>query len=451
MRPLLDSEQCQDRPTSTTRTTASAVSAGVEAGVVSAGAEGGGAVMGAGGGATSDGAADGAEESEEDDPVQRRDFLGAAAAVAMGGHAPAIERWLPRSAEPVPQASARIGVADVEQIRAMTRQLMGLDLQLGGGAVLGAVTGYLRWASSLLRSNCSDGTGRELRVALADLYNVAGHSLHDSGRHREANRHFMQGLELARDIEDPELAAHLLGAMGYVSLEREHPTDALRFFQLAQLAAQDAGSHAELARLHAKEAWAYALIGGAELVADALDRADYEYSLALAAQEAAQEPSTFHGAAWYLAAQSDDPLDYFATAHGVLARAAAQGNERSAAHHAELTVDSSTRLLAADNLPGRLRALRQITLADALLRAHERDTGLAAAHEAVDQVAAIQSVGTVNRLRHLAEGAKAWPGHRPALDLRRRIAAASDGQTRPGRPAQAARTRPPRPGPVARA
>jgi len=58
-----------------------------------------------------------------------------------------------------------------------------------------------------------------------------------------------------------------------------------------------------------------------------------------------------------------------------------------------------------------------------MLRTRERDTGLAAAHEAVDRVAAIQSVRTANRLRHLAETTKTWPRHREAIHLRRRIAA----------------------------
>jgi tetratricopeptide (TPR) repeat protein/predicted XRE-type DNA-binding protein len=376
------------------------------------------AVMGTGRGAASNGVTSGAAESEEDDPVQRRDFLGAAAAVAVGGHTPAVERWFPRPAAPAPPAPARIGAADVEQIRVAANQLMELGRRLGGGAALGAATRYLRWASGLLRARCAEHAGRDLRVALADLYNVTGHSLHDTGRHREAELHFLQGLVLARDIEDHEVAAHLLGAMGRVSLEREHATDALRFFQLAQLSAQDAGSHAETARIHANEAWAYALLDEPKLMAGALDRADREYGRALAAPQ----PATFHGAAWYLATQSDDPLNYVAATHGILARAAA-GNQRSATHHAELTVDASTRLLAADNLPGRLRATRQITLAEALLRARERDTGLAAAHEAVDRVAAIQSVRTTNRLRHLAEATRTWPRHREAAHLRRRIAA----------------------------
>src|SRR5215468_3793591 len=61
----------------------------------------------------------GVEDSEEDDPVQRRDFLVAAGLVAGGGQVPGIERWLPR---PVggpggslpPASPARIGAADIE-------------------------------------------------------------------------------------------------------------------------------------------------------------------------------------------------------------------------------------------------------------------------------------------------------------------------------------------------
>jgi tetratricopeptide (TPR) repeat protein len=298
-----------------------------------------------------------------------------------------------------------------------------LNLQLGGGAVLDAVIGYLRWASALLRARCTDDIGRQLRVTLADLYNVAGLSLHDCGRHREANRHFMQGLVLAGDLEDRELTANLLWAMGRVSLEQEHAPDALRFFQLAQIAALDTGSHAELARLHSNEAKAYALLGKPQLVEDALARAGHEYSHALAAQE----PATFHGAAWYLALQSDDPLFNFAVAHGILARSN-DGIDRSATRSAELAADTSTRLLAPNNLPGRLRALRQITLADALLCARERETGLTAAHQAVDQVTVIRSVRTADRLRHLAQAAKAWPRDRDALDLRSRIAAVRIGR-----------------------
>ncbi len=375
---------------------------------------------GAGGGGISGGARRGARESEEDDPVQRRDFLGVAAAVAVGGHVPALERWLPSPVGPVgpvgPVASApaRIGAADVAQIRATTHQLHELGEQLGGGASVGVATGYLRWASGLLRSRYADDTGRDLRVALADLYSVAGTSLHESGRHLEANRHFMQGLVLAREVAAHAQAASLLWWMGRVCLEQEHVTDALRFFQLAHLVAEDAGSHAELARLHANEAWAYALLGQPRLVKEALARADDERGRIVASEE----PLTFHGAARYQASQPDVALAYVATAHWLLARA----DDPATARNAELAVEFSTRILAADNLPGRLLAGRQAMLAGALLCAGERETGLAAAHEAVDRVAAVRSFSAADRLRYLAETAKAWPRHRPAIDLRRRIA-----------------------------
>jgi tetratricopeptide (TPR) repeat protein len=378
------------------------------------GVAGGVVPAGAGSRAISAGAACGARESEEDGPVQRRDFLGAAAAVAVGGHVPAVERWLPRPVGPVGPTPTRIGAADIAQIRAATHQHHELALQLGGGASADAVTGYLRWASGYLRSRYSDDTGRELRVALADLHGVAGTSLHDSGRHLEANRHFMQGLVLAREVSDHAQAASLLSSMGWVSLEQEHAADALRFFQLAHLAAEDAGSHAELALLHAREAWAYALLGQPNLVADALARADDERGRVVASEEQV----TFHGAAQFEASHANDALACVAFAHWLLARA----DIPAAARSAELAVDGSTRVLAADNLPGRLLALRQVTLAGAMLCAGERETGLAAAHEAVDRVAAVRSVRATDRLRHVATAAKAWPRHRPAIDLRRRIA-----------------------------
>ena len=115
-----------------------------------------------------------------------------------------------------------------------------------------------------------------MKVALADLRGIAGATLGDVGRHREADKHHMQGLVLARDAGEQGLAAQLLWRMGRLYLHGEHAPEALRMFQFAQLAAQDAGSHAELALLHQNEALAYALLGQPAQVADALARAEHE-------------------------------------------------------------------------------------------------------------------------------------------------------------------------------
>src|SRR5262249_11707173 len=171
------------------------------------------------------------------------------------------------------------------------------------------------------------------------------------------------------------LEALLLAGMGRVILHREHATDALRLFQFARNAARAAGSHAELARLYENEAWAYALVGRPEQVADALARAEHERGQIVAGQE----PFAFHGAAQENPAAA---LEYLAAAHWMLARV----DDRSAARSAELAVDVTTRPLAADDLQlaGRGLALTQTMHATGLLRCGERERGFAAAHAAVD-------------------------------------------------------------------
>jgi transcriptional regulator with XRE-family HTH domain len=368
-------------------------------------------------------------QSEEDDPMYRREFIGAAAAVAVGANVPSFERWLPRPTDPptdpwndaAAPAVTRIGASDVARIRATTDQIRQLDLQLGGGASLDATIGYLRYASSLLGSRYTKETGRQLRIALADLYSLAGMALHDVGRHGEANKHFLQGLTLARDAEERALTAALLWAMGRVYLYQDHTTEALRLFQLAQMAAQDVGSHAELARLHMNEALAYALLGQRTQMADALARAEHERSLVVPNEEA----TTFHGAAQYDAMAQGDDAHYEVRAHWILS-SDRDASTTAAIAAAERAINASSRLLApavADTRPARCRSLDQTMVAGSLLRSGERNAGIAAAHKAVDQVLSIRSVRSVEQLGHVAEAAKAWPRNRDAARLRRRIAA----------------------------
>jgi hypothetical protein len=59
-------------------------------------------------------------------------------------------------------------------------------------------------------------------------------------------------------------------------MQEAQPVEALKMLQLGQLAAQDAGDPAEVARLHANEALAYAMLGKHDHVLDALARAEHE-------------------------------------------------------------------------------------------------------------------------------------------------------------------------------
>jgi transcriptional regulator with XRE-family HTH domain len=358
--------------------------------------------------------------SEEDDPVQRRDFLGATGAVLGGANALAYERWLPRAAAHAAPPPARIGVSDVARVRRTTDLLHNLGThQLGGHATLDAVTGYLRSTSALLRSSCTEAVGRQLKVALADLAGVAAYAMHDVGRYWEAHRHYLQGLVLARDAGEHALVAHLLRRMGQVYLDGEHALEALQMFQFAEPAAQDAGSHAELTSLHQNEALAYALLGQSTQVADALARAEHERGLM--AGTLFPEAASFHGSAQFNATARGEG-DYFAAwAYALLGRhhgLATRSGERAARISQQL-LDPAV----ADTRPGVSRAFDQTLFAAGLLHSGERDAGIAAAHEAVSQVQALRSARAVVRLRLITDATKPWQRTPTGLELRRRIAA----------------------------
>ena len=358
--------------------------------------------------------------SEEDDPVQRRDFLGATVAVLGGANALAYERWLPRTAAHAAPPPARIGASDVARIRRTTDLLHNLGThQLGGHATLDAVTGYLRSTSTLLRSSCTEAVGRQLKVALADLSGVAGYAMHDVGRHREAHRHYLQGLVLARDAGEQALVAHLLRRMGQVYLDGEHALEALEMFEFAQPAALAAGSHAELTSLHQNEAGAYALLGQSTQVADALARAEHER--ALMAGTLFPEAGSFHGSAQFNATARGEGDRYEAWAYALLGRhpgLATRSGERAARISQQLLAPA-----VADTRPAVSRAFDQTLLAAGLLHSGERDAGIAAAHVAVSQVETLRSAWAVDRLRLLTDATKPWERTPTALELRRRIAA----------------------------
>lgn len=70
---------------------------------------------------------------------------------------------------------------------------------------------------------------------------------------------------------DPDvMSASILYRLGRVSLQERRPGEALKIFQLGQISAQQVGDVAESARLHANEAWAYAMLGRRQQMQDAL-------------------------------------------------------------------------------------------------------------------------------------------------------------------------------------
>lgn len=142
---------------------------------------------------------------------------------------------------------------------------------------------------------------------------------------------------------DRGMVAAALYRLGRVNLHLEHPSDALRALQLGQMAAQDVGSYADLARLHLSAGWAYALLGQPQRMTDSFSRAEHELGLALAGGTVSPWAAGF--------VRSGDLGGVRATGHTILSR----GSGPAAVSHAETATEIAARNVTtpADDRPAR--------------------------------------------------------------------------------------------------
>jgi transcriptional regulator with XRE-family HTH domain len=216
---------------------------------------------------------------EEDEAVKRRKFLSHAAAVTMGSAVFGSEKsWAPSSAQtPTP---THIGMTDVQQIQAATKALRDLDYRYGGGTCRDAVIAQLSWAQQLLDASATEPVKQKLFVSLADMQSLAGWTSFDTGLLDPARGHFGKALEYAKESGDESLVANVLYRMGRVYLHHREPNEALKLFQLGQIAAQESGSSLTVAVLCANEAWAYGMLDKPDQVMKMVGRTKDEFARA---------------------------------------------------------------------------------------------------------------------------------------------------------------------------
>ncbi|GII06261.1 XRE family transcriptional regulator [Planomonospora parontospora subsp. parontospora] len=338
-------------------------------------------------------------DGDEDEKVRR--LLARAAQVSIGAAVEDTEGWtqpLPLVQTPVPQ---KIGLADVEQIEAVTRTLRALDYQHGGGICRDAVVAQLAWSQQLLHATCSPQVALRLHQALADQHNLAGWTSFDVGLYGPARNHLARALEQAKHAGNPSLAANVLYRMGRVHLHCDRLRDALRFFQLGQICAQDASCERTVAMLCANEAWAYALLGDAELALKSLHRAQDEF-----------------------ARSCDHPFPVWVSFFGP-----ADLDALSGMVHAGLTDDHldvaveflTTALRQREASMTRSRAFELTALATVQLRAGEMGSGIGNGHHAVVLATQIRSKRIIDRLAPLHATATNLVSDSDARDLAQRI------------------------------
>ena len=308
-----------------------------------------------------------------------------AAKVAMGVGVERIgDEWALSGPDLTPPP-AHVGVADIEQIEHVTAGLRALDYQFGGGACRDAVVAQTRWVARLLRADASDDVRRRLHITLADLHNLTGWTSLDLGLHSASRRHFAHALTHARQADEPSLLANVLYRTGRLHLHRDMTSEALRFFQLGQIAAQDSGDARAVAVLCANEAWAYGILGHSAQALRSLHRAADE--LARADTTSAAPWVGFFGATDMEAMSGMTHLELSTVDVG----------------HLDPAVEALGRALAArDADQARSRAFEVTALAVATLRTDDRDTGLSLGWEAVTQAQQLRSRRVIDRLSPLA-------------------------------------------------
>jgi len=171
-------------------------------------------------------------------------------------------------------------MTDVRQMEAATRALRALDYQYGGGFCRDAVVAQLSWGQQMLEASGAELVKSRLYVALADLHSLAGWTSFDTGLVDSARGHFANALDLAKQGDNNPLVANVLYRMGRVYLHQHAPNDALKLFQLGQIAAQESGSELAISVLCANQAWAYAMMGNEEQAVKLLGRTKDEFARA---------------------------------------------------------------------------------------------------------------------------------------------------------------------------
>ncbi|MGB3443470.1 MAG: transcriptional regulator, partial [Actinophytocola sp.] len=324
-------------------------------------------------------------EAEEPEIVKRRKFLAHAAAVAVGAHVLGADSGSWVSSPVLTPAPGRIGMTDVRQVEAATRALRSLDYQYGGGFCRDAVVAQLSWGQQMLNSSGTDVVKSRLHVALADLHNLAGWTSFDVGLIDSSRNHFGRALELAKAGESDELVANILYRMGRVYLHKEAPDDALKMFQLGQIAAQQSGSELAVAVICANQAWAYAMMGHEEQTMQLIGRTRDEFARANYAE----------AANWVKFFNEDDVYAMIGTVHTVLA-------QKVHTRHTKFAIPALTRAIDSyGEENARSKAFNLSALATNHLLDGDIDHGAKVGTQAVDMAQHLKSKRVRDRLEPL--------------------------------------------------
>ncbi|HWR46936.1 MAG TPA: helix-turn-helix transcriptional regulator [Pseudonocardiaceae bacterium] len=333
--------------------------------------------------------------TREDAWMERRNFLGLISKIVMGATLTATELDLiattPRDT-PVPR---QVGNTEVTQLRVFTSALRNHDAAHGGGSCRDAILAHTQRAESLLTAACSEEVRPDLLCAVAEAKTLAGWTAHDLGLAKEARQYLTQALQTTQQADNPAHSAIVLYYLGRVPLDNGDPIEALKLFQLGQIAAQNSRSAIPVAFLLANEAVAYAHLGDSRQAMTALRRAEDEYTHATQEDQHPEFTRLFDHVALNTAA---------ARVHSRLGLSDAKHREQGIARLNQALADDS-------DGRGRQRAFNHAWLATCALADGDPTSGAHLGNQALDATRGLTSPRLLKQLAPLQAQTHRYPHH----------------------------------------
>lgn len=174
----------------------------------------------------------------------------------------------------------KIGMDSVEVMREYAQMFRRLDNRFGGGHSLKQLTYYLGSdvREILTNSNCTSRVRQELFSAAAELYQLAGWMLYDTGDPVQGQKALTRALALCQESGNQAYAAELLAGMSHQFSFLRDPDNAIERAVTAKQWASNAGIHALTAEASVMAAHAYAQQGDKRNCLNNLQTADAEFA-----------------------------------------------------------------------------------------------------------------------------------------------------------------------------
>jgi transcriptional regulator with XRE-family HTH domain len=331
--------------------------------------------------------------------VDRREFIGASAGMAVIAATPAFGLLASLSHAPAPD---EVRECDIEQVRSAARTFTSWDHTYGGGIVREAVTAQLRWSAQLLETNCPERLRGALFSAVGYLSGICGFMAFDAYAHDDARRMFAFGLSCAEASADWHLRAKLLSHMARQAIWCRNPDNGLTCTELALVRA-DRLTGTERAMLHTARARALAKLGRIQETLGAVGDADE----AFASSNPSEDPPWM---AYYDYAQHRGD-----TGHALFDLAIHGHSEPAAAERLTQAISGHSDAYA------RSRAISGSKLASLLMVTGDPREAVAAGQRAINDAGRLRSRRATDDLRELHRLASAHAVIPEVAELRGRI------------------------------